>query len=88
MSRFEHLGRNHRVVDVVPGDRTLDCVRRVSESDPEMRVQERMGRRGVGNTVRTGIRIARGEVVVVAMGDRSENPNDIIRLASQELSGL
>jgi len=69
------------VVDVVPGDRTLDYVRRVSESDPDIRVQERMGRRGVGNAIRTGIGIARGKVVVVAMGDRSEDPNDIIRLA-------
>ena len=69
------------VVDVVPGDKTLDYVRRVSEGNAEIRVQERMGRRGVGDAVSTGIRIARGEVLVIAMGDQSEDPNDIIKLA-------
>ena len=69
------------VVDVVPGDKTLDYVRRVSEGNAEIRVQERMGRRGVGNAVSTGIAMARGQVVIVVMGDQSEDPNEVIRLA-------
>jgi dolichol-phosphate mannosyltransferase len=69
------------VVDVVPGDKTGEYVRRVSEGNPEFRVQERLGRRGVGDAVRTGIAMARGEVLVVAMGDQSEDPNEIVRLA-------
>jgi dolichol-phosphate mannosyltransferase len=68
------------VVDVVPRDNTLDYVRRVSEGNPEIRVHERIGRRGVGDAVRTGIRIARGEILVVVMGDQSEDPNEIVRL--------
>lgn len=69
------------VVDVVPGDKTMDYVRSVSEGHPEIRVHERLGKRGVGDAVRTGIGMARGEVLVVAMGDQSEDPNEIVTLA-------
>lgn len=69
------------VVDLVPDDKTGEYIRRVSEGHPEIRVHERLGRRGVGDAVRTGIGMARGEVLVVAMGDQSEDPNEIVRLA-------
>ncbi len=69
------------VVDVVPGDKTARFVHRVSDGNPEIRVHQRLGKRGVGDAVRTGIKMARGEVLVVAMGDQSEDPNDIVRLA-------
>ena len=68
------------VVDVVPGDKTVDYVHKVSEGNTELRVHERLGKRGVGDAVRTGIGMARGEVLVVAMGDQSEDPNEIVRL--------
>lgn len=38
-------------------------------------------KRGVGDAVRTGIEMARGEVLVVAMGDQSEDPDEIVTLA-------
>lgn len=69
------------VVDVVPSDKTAEYVRMVSAGNPEIRVHERLGKRGVGDAVRTGIGMARGEVLVVAMGDQSEDPNEIVRLA-------
>jgi dolichol-phosphate mannosyltransferase len=69
------------VVDVVPGDKTAEYIHRVSNDSPDIRVHERSGRRGVGDAVRTGIMMARGKVLVVAMGDQSEDPNEIVRLA-------
>ncbi len=65
----------------MPGDKTSDYVHRVSEGNPDIRVHERLGKRGVGDAVRTGIGMAKGEVLVVAMGDQSEDPNEIVRLA-------
>ncbi|MGA3108518.1 MAG: hypothetical protein ABSD99_03535 [Candidatus Bathyarchaeia archaeon] len=47
----------------------------------EIRVHELLGKRGVGEAVRTGIGMAKGEVLVVAMGDQSEDPEEIVRLA-------
>ena len=69
------------VVDIVPGDKTAAYIREVSESNSKVRVLEHMGRRGVGDAVRAGISMARGKVLVVAMGDQSEDPNDVVRLA-------
>ena len=69
------------VVDVVPGDKTGEYIRKVSEGHPEIRVHERVGKRGVGDAVRTGIGLAKGDVLVVAMGDQSEDPDEIVKLA-------
>ena len=69
------------VVDLVPGDRTGTYVRRTSEEYPEIRIIERIGRRGVGDAITTGIREANGEIIIPVMGDQSEHPSDIIRLA-------
>ena len=74
------------VVDVVPGDKTAEYVRRVSKDNPEIRIHERFGKRGVGEAIRTGIRMARGEVLVIAMGDQSEKPSEIISLAKSCLN--
>lgn len=69
------------VVDIVPADKTAEYVRRVSQGHPEIRVHERLGKRGVGDAVRTGISMAKGEVLIVAMGDQSEDPDEIVKLA-------
>jgi len=74
------------VVDLVSGDKTVEYVRRASENHPEIRVYERFGKRGVGDAVRTGIGMARGEILVVAMGDQSEDPDEIVRLAQSCLN--
>jgi len=71
------------VLDLVPGDETASHVRRVSETYSEIRVIERRGRRGVGDAVRRGIKEARGKIVVIAMGDQSEDPADIVRLVTR-----
>lgn len=69
------------VVDIVPADKTAEYVRKASEGHPEIRVHERVGKRGVGDAVRTGIEMAMGEILVVVMGDQSEDPNEIVQLA-------
>jgi len=71
------------VLDVVPGDQTATCARKIAETRARIRVLERQGRRGVGDAVRAGIRAARGEIVIIAMGDQSEDPSDIARLISR-----
>lgn len=71
------------VLDLVPGDRTASHVGKVARTYSEIRVLERQGKRGVGDAVRTGIKEARGEIVVIAMGDQSEDPSDIVRLVNK-----
>jgi glycosyltransferase involved in cell wall biosynthesis len=71
------------VLDVVPYDETSRHVREASKLYNEIRVLERQGKRGVGDAIRAGIRNAKGKIVIPVMGDQSENPDDIVRLASK-----
>jgi glycosyltransferase involved in cell wall biosynthesis len=69
------------VLDLVEGDETASHVRNISCRYREIRVIGRRGRRGVGDAVITGIRRSHGKIIIIAMGDRSEHPSDIVRLA-------
>lgn len=69
------------VVDIVPGDTTGSRVREISEAYPEIQVIERLGKRGVGDAVATGIKGSSGKTIIIAMGDQSERPSDVVRLA-------
>jgi glycosyltransferase involved in cell wall biosynthesis len=41
---------------------------------------ERLGKRGVGDAIRTGIKKAKGNILVIVMGDHSESSNDLMKL--------
>ncbi len=71
------------VLDLVPSDDTNSHVKKVCRTYDEIRIVERIGRRGVGDAIVTGIEHARGEIVIPVMGDQSEDPADIVKLASE-----
>lgn len=71
------------VLDVVAGDETASHVRRISERYDGVRVLERQGRRGVGDAMISGIKVARGRIIIPAMADQSEDPYDIVRLVTR-----
>ncbi len=75
------------VLDVTPGDRTVDVARVASARFPEVTTIERQGKRGVGDAVREGIRASRGEVVVPMMADHSESGDDLVRLVDVSRRG-
>ena len=74
------------VVDDVPGDQTGMRVAEAAEKFREILVLERKGRRGVGDAIRVGVESARGDSVIIVMGDQSEEPQDIVRLAKMARS--
>jgi dolichol-phosphate mannosyltransferase len=69
------------VVDYEKGDSTLHEIREVARRYKELVLIKREGRRGVGTAVRDGIKRSRGDYVIIVMGDQSENPRDVIRVA-------
>jgi hypothetical protein len=58
-------------------------VAEAAERFGEIRVLERIGRRGVGDAICTGIKSALGESVLIVMGDQSEEPQDVLKLAEK-----
>jgi len=75
------------ILDCVPGDHTGPIIRELCERFGEIRLVERSGKRGVGDAIRTGIRLAKGNIFVPIMGDRSENPLDLVKLINAIAQG-
>lgn len=71
------------VVDDVLGDDTGAKVANAARTYEEIRIIERKNRRGVGDAIFTGIRHSTGKTLVIAMGDRSEDPRDIVSLVDK-----
>lgn len=74
------------VLDDVPNDETGAKVLEAKRRFPEIRIIERQERRGVGDAISTGIKEAKGDIVIIVMGDQSEHPRDIVRLAEKAQS--
>jgi len=75
------------ILDSVPGDRTGFIVHQLCERFSEIRLIERSGKRGVGDAVRAGIRLAKGNIFVPIMGDHSESPLDLVKLINAIVQG-
>jgi len=70
-------------VDDGSKDRTADVLRDLAERYPgRLRVARHLRNMGNGAALRTGIRVARGEIVVTMDADGQHSPGDIFRLTS------
>jgi glycosyltransferase involved in cell wall biosynthesis len=75
------------ILDSVPGDETGRIARRLCGRFDEIKLIERLGRRGVGDAIRTAISAAKGEIFVPVMGDRSESAPDLVKLINAVARG-
>jgi len=72
-------GFDFEIVAVDDGsrDRSLEILRGLQRSLPQLRVVHHLYNRGYGSALRTGIRVARGEVVVLMDADGQHTAEDI-----------
>lgn len=78
-------GESFEVIAVDDGssDGTADVLRDLRQAYPDrLRVVRHLHNKGNGAALRTGIRIARGEIVVTMDADGQHSPEDISKLAS------
>jgi glycosyltransferase involved in cell wall biosynthesis len=75
------------ILDSVPGDRTSFIIHELCGKFAELRVIERLGKRGVGDAIRTGIEKAKGSILAIVMGDHSESSNDLVKLVKVVAQG-
>jgi dolichol-phosphate mannosyltransferase len=68
---------------IVVNDNSSDDTGQVAEAlaaeDPDIRVVTRTRLGGFGRAIRGGLEVFRGEVVVIVMADRSDDPADVVR---------
>lgn len=69
------------VVDTVPNDNTLEIVKKLSATFSEIKIIAREGKQGIASAIKEGIKHASKSVIVIAMGENSQNGNDVLRLA-------
>ena len=60
-------------------DRTQEVAESLAETDPGIRVLARARLPGFGRAIRAGLAAATGDVVVIVMADRSDDPADVVR---------
>ena len=61
-------------------DTTVPVVKRLQAEMPELRLHRNTLGRGVLNAMKSGLRAARAQYVLVSMGDGSDDPDDIDRM--------
>jgi len=61
-------------------DTTVPVVKRLQAEMPELRLHRNTLGRGVLNAMKSGLRAARAQYVLVTMGDGSDDPDDIDRM--------
>ena len=65
------------VVDDNSKDRTREIVLSERKQDGKILLISRQGRHGLGRSLKEGFEAAKGEVILILMGDLSDNVNDI-----------
>ena len=60
-------------------DDTAAVVRRIAESNANLRLIGRTPPGGLGRALRTGLKAVTGEAVVIYMADLSDDPNDVVK---------
>ncbi len=68
-------------------DTTVAVVKRLQTEMPELRLHRNTLGRGVLNAMKSGLRAARAPYVLVAMGDGSDDPDDIDRMYERARAG-
>ena len=68
-------------------DTTVAVVTRLQTEMPELRLHRNTLGRGVLNAMKSGLRAARAQYVLVAMGDGSDDPDDIDRMYERARAG-
>src|SRR5262245_22675024 len=79
----EHVREPHETLVVYdfPEDSTLPAVAAMQPPAPSARLVHNTLGRGVLNALKAGFQASQGDVIVVMMADRSDEPRDVAKMA-------
>lgn len=77
---FDEEGINAEILIVDDGsqDRTAEVTKQLSQVDSRIRLVTNLAPHGIGNAIRRGIKVFRGDIVIIAMADSSDHPKDMV----------
>jgi glycosyltransferase involved in cell wall biosynthesis len=79
----EHVHEPHEILIVYdfPEDNTLPAIQKMSPPCPSVRLVHNTLGKGVLNALKAGFAAAKGDVIIVMMADRSDEPRDVESMA-------
>jgi glycosyltransferase involved in cell wall biosynthesis len=85
-----HVHEPHEILIIYdfPEDNTLSAVAAIKPPCPSVRLIHNTLGKGVLNALKAGFRVARGDVVIVMMADRSDEPRDVQPMAALVRAGV
>ncbi len=75
------------VVDDCSKDRSAEIVQEVAAADPRVRLHRQPRNRGKGEAIRSGLALARGDIVVIQDADLEYDPTDYYELVRPIVEG-
>jgi dolichol-phosphate mannosyltransferase len=78
-----HIDFEIIIIDDNSNDGTLEKIKTFSKSNPNIKIYLNSSRKGFGNSIKEGIKKAKGEFVCFFMADQSDDPNDILKYYRQ-----
>ncbi len=78
--RMVQLDKEIIIVDDCSRDRTFAIANQIAANDPAVRVLRHPRNRGKGEAIRTGLAVAKGEIVIIQDADLEYDPNDYYAL--------
>lgn len=78
--RMVQLDKEIIIVDDCSRDRTFEIAKEIAAENPNIQVLRHPRNRGKGDAIRTGLAVAKGEIVIIQDADLEYDPNDYYAL--------
>ena len=75
------------IIDNEPNDNTLEIAKKNSNQFKEIKIISREGKQGIASAIIAGINASSKNIIIIVMGDTSENPLDLIKMAMKMNEG-
>ena len=75
------------IIDIAPNDNSLEIVKSMSNKYKEIKYFLRNNKQGIASAICLGIENVQNEITMIVMGDSSEDPNDLVKMAKKISEG-
>jgi len=69
------------IIDKEPDDKTYEIVEKIATNFEEIKILARCGKRGIAKAVLDGINKASKNIIILVMGENSQDPQEIVKMA-------